>query len=149
LKHLGRQLTQEPRPIRLWKVHENLIDTFPLRITNSTQPIPSNSTRQRPRNIAHNETQRTTTNSTNDCPKSTRGPSAPVPVIASFLGQPFFAQHLLEHGSELIGVALIARAKAKGGPWETAAALGDFFVDFFLGLFEGAGLVVFAAAGGV
>jgi hypothetical protein len=46
----------------------------------------------------------------------------------------------------LLGVALIAAAKPKGGPWEAAAALGDFLVDFFFGLLEGAGFVVFAAA---
>jgi hypothetical protein len=149
LEHLRRKLTQEPRPIRLWKVQENLIDTFPLRITNSTQPIPSHSTRQRSRDITHDKAQRTTTDSTNDCPKPPRGPSATIAIIASFFSEPFLAQHLLKHGSELVVIALLATAEAKGGPWETTAALRDFFVDFFFGLFEGAGLVVFAAAGWV
>lgn len=91
LEHLRRKLTQEPRPIRLWKVQENLIDTFPLRITNSTQPIPSHSTRQRTRDIPHDKAQRTTTNSTNDRPEPARRSSTPVPLITSFFSEAFLA----------------------------------------------------------
>jgi hypothetical protein len=143
LEHLRRQLTQEPRPIRLWKVQENLIDTFPLGVADGTQAITRHSASQCPREVSHDESQSTSTNTADDGPKSGCWAGPSTTILVGLFGQPFFAHHLFKHRPKLVGIALAAVAESKAGPWEaTGIALRNLIVDLFFGLLVCADLVV-------
>lgn len=146
LKHLGRQFTQESRPIWLWKVQENLIDAFPLGVANGAQTIACHSTGDRARKVAHDEAQSATTDTAYNRPEPRVWTSPSAALFIILFSKPLFPQHLLEHRAELIGVTLIAITESKAGPWEaTGTALGNLLVDLRLCLLVCASLVVLSS----
>ena len=113
LEHLRCKFTQESCSIGLWKIQENLIDTLALGIANGSQLVACHCACQRTREVAHDESQSTSTDSPDHRPEPRRGASSSVTTCAVFLGQSLFAQHFFEHGPELTSVTLITTPESK------------------------------------
>lgn len=130
LQHLGRQLTQQPRPILLRQLQENLIDALPFGIPNSAKPIARKTPRNGPGDIADNEPKCAATHSANDGPEPGRRASARDAVFTVVVtGETLLAEHFLEHGLELVVGALSAVAICVGGSKSRPGkSTGDVFV---------------------
>lgn len=146
LEDLRCKLTQQPRPIGGREVQENLVDTFPLCVTNGTKAVTRDSTGNGTREVANDETHRAPTNTTNESPESPSRACSPATLSIILFSKTFLSQHLLKHGPELIAVAIIATtAEAKVGPREAPGR--DFFFGLGLGLEGTSGVVVTTACG--
>jgi hypothetical protein len=69
LEHFRSEFAQELRTVWLWKVQENLIDTFALGVADCAQAVTRDSTSQPPSEVPHDETESTTTHTTDHGPK--------------------------------------------------------------------------------
>ena len=148
-KDLRRQLTEQARLIPLRQLLKDSINTLPLRITNSTQPIPGHSARNRAREIRNDKSHRPTTQSTNQTPKLPRRRR-----LLVILSHALLAQHLLEDAAKLrlgLRVCVCLAAETEGGPGEASGRCAGYFFFWVVGGLRGEGgargVVVAPAAG--